>query len=76
MSDFPTHIVETDRYGWNHGGRHRLAYGEASVRKILAGLKGRYDVRGGFTATVFELQGLEDVTEDFIVKESEDAAPF
>lgn len=76
MSDFPTHIVESDRWGWNHGGPHRLAYGEASVQKTIAGLKGRYEVRGGVNVRVYALPGLEDVTPQFQPKESNDVAPF
>lgn len=64
MSDLPTHLIESSRYGLNHGGRHRLAYGSQHVRNSLKGLVTRYpksEIR------VLALPGFEDVTTDFML---------
>ncbi|MFF5433452.1 hypothetical protein ACFY5K_25895 [Streptomyces griseofuscus] len=76
MGDFPTHIIEAQQSGW--AGPHRLAYGDAHVKRILTGLKGFYDNagRGPTNPRVYALPGLEDVTEAFVEEKSGDTAPL
>jgi hypothetical protein len=72
LANNPTHIIESDGYGYNSG-RFRLAFGDENVKRILRGLVTRYP---DANITVLSLAQLEDVTSSFVVKESEDVAPF
>lgn len=55
---------------------HRLAYSAANVKNSLRGVCARYGAQAINRAAVLALPGYEDVTPEFIVKESEDAPPF
>jgi hypothetical protein len=72
MANKPTHIIESDRYGWNSG-RFRLAFGDENVRNSLRGLLARYPDAG---VTVWSLDGLNNETHRFIIGESNEPAPF
>lgn len=67
MSELPTHLIESSRYGYNSVGRHRLGYGDRNVRRSLQGILGRYpDAR----IRILSLPGLDDVSWHFLVGRS------
>ncbi|MFB7027149.1 MULTISPECIES: hypothetical protein [unclassified Streptomyces] len=72
MTDKPTHIIESDRYGWNSG-RFRLAFGDENVRNSLRGLLNRYP---NAEVTVRSIGELSDETHRFILGENNEPAPF
>jgi hypothetical protein len=71
MADQPTHIIESDQYGWS--GRFRLAFGDENVRNSIRGLLTRFP---DAEVTVWSLSRLDDETRRFLIGESKDVAPF
>jgi hypothetical protein len=72
MVNHPTHIIESDKYGWN-GGRFRLAFGDDNVRNSIRGLLVHYP---DAEVTVWSLSRLDNETHRFLIGESKDVAPF
>lgn len=58
----PEYIVISDKWGWNGPGRFRFGMDETHVRRILAGLRGRWP---DASVTVVMLTDFVDVTADF-----------
>lgn len=72
MVDRPTHIIESDKYGWN-GGRFRLAFGDDNVRNSIRGLLSHYP---DAEVSVWSIGELANETHRFIIGESNEPAPF